>query len=153
MPSPRELVAAELELEVALAQPGVRVADRLPAPAVPDDDAAGSVLALRNRTLEFGVLERMVLRLDRHPLVGGTQARSLGDRPALEDAVQLEPEVIVETARGVLLDHVAQLGARSLVPSERRARGRLRGAVEVALAIVLAQSAAQAAHGRPPSAG
>jgi hypothetical protein len=46
----------------------------------------------------------MVLGQHREALVGGVEARSLGNGPALEDAVDLQPEIVVETARGVFLD-------------------------------------------------
>src|SRR5207302_15172 len=61
VPAPLELAAAELELEVALGQLLVRVALGRPASTVPDDDAAGAVLALGDAPLELGIIERVVL--------------------------------------------------------------------------------------------
>src|SRR6185503_5015983 len=71
MPAPLELAAAELELEMTLGQLLVRVALRRPASAIPDDDAAGTILALGDATLELGVVERMVLDPHRQALIPG----------------------------------------------------------------------------------
>ena len=45
---------------------------------------------------ERRVAERVVLGADREPLVGGIEARALGDRPALQDAVELKAEIPVQ---------------------------------------------------------
>ena len=57
---------------------------------------------------EAAVLERMVLDLHREPLVRRIEARPLGHRPALQHAVELQPEVVVQMAGGVLLDDERQ---------------------------------------------
>jgi hypothetical protein len=46
----------------------------------------------------------VVLHHDGQPLVRRVQGRPLGHGPGLEDAVHLQAEVVVEAARGVLLD-------------------------------------------------
>src|SRR5262249_25142620 len=87
------------------------------------------VLALRDRPLERSVLERVVLDVDGEPLLRRIEARPLRHRPALEDAVELESEVVVEPARGVLL-HAEEEPVRT--PLRDRALG-LGGAAQVAL--------------------
>ena len=71
---------------------------------------------LRDGALEVAVVERMVLGPHRQALVVGIEARPLGHRPALEHAVQLEPEVPVQPGRVVLLDDEAVALARPFLP-------------------------------------
>ena len=73
MPAAFELARLQLELEMALRQPACGIALRRPAAAVPDDHAAGAVLALGDAPLELGIVERVVLDVHRQALV-------LGDR-------------------------------------------------------------------------
>src|SRR5690606_21196612 len=87
VPAPAQLLAGELERQVALLEPRVRIADRLPGAAVPHEDAAATVLAGRDHAFEVGVLERVVLGLGRQPPLARHQARTLRHRPALEHAV------------------------------------------------------------------
>src|SRR5207249_498259 len=81
----------------------------------------------------------VVLGHHRQALVLGVEARALGDRPALEHALHLETEVVVQARGRVLLDHE---GASLLLLFLASRLGRDR---EVALAVVLLQ-----AHRRPP---
>jgi hypothetical protein len=54
----------------------------------------------------------VVLDVDREMPLAAPQRDALGHGPARERSVPLEPEVVVEPARGVALDHEAwQLGA------------------------------------------
>src|SRR5260370_22313969 len=48
---------------------------------VPDDDRSRAVLARREHALEVLVVTRVVLRLDREPLLRGVRGRALGHRP------------------------------------------------------------------------
>ena len=77
-PAAVQLLAVEAELELAGAVAGARVADRLPGAVVPDDHLARAVLALRDRSLEAAVVDRVVLDVHRHPLVG----RDRGSAPS-----------------------------------------------------------------------
>ena len=63
--------------------------------------------ARRDHALEVEILDRVVLDVDGHPPNAGIEGRPLGDRPAHEDAVDLEPEVVVETRGAVSLDDEA----------------------------------------------
>ncbi len=47
----------------------------------------------------------MVLRADRQALVGRVEAGPLGDRPALEHAVDLQSQIPVQPGGVVLLNH------------------------------------------------
>jgi hypothetical protein len=74
----------------------------------------------------------MVFDLNRQPFVGGVQRGSARDRPGLEDPIELEPEVIVETPRRVLLDDEAQ----SLARGDGIRPAGLRGFLEIAFRAV-----------------
>ena len=108
-PAALELFTVELELEVALLISGDRIADRMPGASIPYHHRARSVLTRRNDAFEAAVFERMVLDVHRQPLVVRVEAWSLGHRPAQQDAVQLEPEVVVQVAGRMFLDDEAQL--------------------------------------------
>src|SRR6266513_1816116 len=73
--------------------------------AVPHDHFARAVLLRGNHALERGVVVRVVLGHDREALVRGVERRASGNGPGLEHAVALQPEVVVQLARRVLLDH------------------------------------------------
>jgi hypothetical protein len=125
-PQAAQLVARELEQELAVGQPTGRVELVQAAAAVPDDDRAGAVVVRRNDALEIAVLEGMVLGGHRQALLGRVQRGSLGHRPGDQHAVDLQPQVVVATARGMLLhhEHAGALGARD---------ERLRGGADPAL--------------------
>src|SRR5262249_51016250 len=76
------------------------------------DHGAAAVLALRDVALELEVLHRVVFGLHREPLFVGDEARPVRHRPALEHAVELEPQVIVQAPRSVHLHHefAAEIG-------------------------------------------
>src|SRR5207248_7467740 len=76
-----ELVALELEEEFPFFESLPPILERDPLAAVPDDDAAGTVVPRRNHTLEVAVLQRMVFDFDRQPLVVHVVRRSFGNRP------------------------------------------------------------------------
>ena len=78
--------------------------DELVGATIPDLDGAGAVLARWDLSLEFGVVEGMVLDVHREVAFAGRERHSLGDSPAREDAVALEPEVVVEAAGSVPLN-------------------------------------------------
>src|SRR5690606_3659160 len=67
-----------------------------------------AVLVLGNHAFEVAVFERMVLGLHREAALARIEARSLGHRPALQDAVQLEAKVIVQPPRRMALHRVAE---------------------------------------------
>src|SRR5438067_13931677 len=80
----------------------------------------------------------MILALDRGPLFSRIERRSLRNRPALEYAFELETEVVVKSARSVLLDD-----ERPTLPVEPLPR-RLRRLFEITLFAIFFE-----AHGSP----
>src|SRR6185312_14231022 len=102
-PAPVELLAVELELELAFTVALARIAEGQPFAAVPNDHGASAVLPGRDHALEARVGERMVLHVHRHAPHVRIEARALGHRPALERAVELEAEVVMQPPRRVLL--------------------------------------------------
>jgi hypothetical protein len=116
MPATLELLAVEREGQPTLLQSPVRIAFRMPAAAIPDHDRAGAI-TLRYRALELVVVDRMVLDLDREALLGWIKAGPAGYRPALHDPVELEPQIIMETARRMLLDHITMAGLPRPLPA------------------------------------
>ncbi|MBB4482288.1 hypothetical protein GGE46_004901 [Rhizobium etli] len=104
-----QALAVKRELEIALEKGllGARSSLRLPITAIPQHDCAAAILAFRNRTFEIAIIEWMVLDLDRQALVVWIERWTLGDGPALEHAVELEPQVVVQTCRIVLLNDEA----------------------------------------------
>ena len=79
--------------------------DQLVGAAVPDLHRSRAVVAGRNLTLEAPVRERVILDVDGEVLRAGLERHALGNGPARERAVPLEPEVVVEPAGVVPLDH------------------------------------------------
>src|SRR5262249_60370950 len=59
--------------------------------------------ALGDIALEIEVFHRVILGADRQPLLADDQAWPAGHRPALERAVKLEPQIVMNPARVVLL--------------------------------------------------
>ena len=84
---PRELLAVELELQLALLEREARLDHGRPRPAVPEHDRPRPVLALRDDPLEGAVLDRVVLDVHREPLVARVEGRALRHGPAQQDAV------------------------------------------------------------------
>jgi hypothetical protein len=129
MPGAFQLLAVEAELEVPLAIAELGIELRRPGALVPHHHRAGAIFALRDHALEVAIFQRMVLDMDREPLLVGDEARPFRHGPALEDAVQLQAEIVVHPARGVLLDDVrifrggiAALGRGLLAGGLRRLR-------------------------------
>ncbi len=142
-PAAHEALAGEPELELALLEARARVAHRLPTAGVPEHHRAAAVLALGDGALEVAVLDGVVLDVHGEPPDLGVEARPLGHGPADEDAVEFEPQVVVQAARGVLLDAEQAAGqalrAAGFGPGLGRTLG-LGGLAEVALAPVRAQA-------------
>src|SRR5215467_12853643 len=108
----------------------VRVALRVPAAAIPDHDGAAAIFPLRDGSLEGVVFDRMIFHVDGKAFFARHETRAAGDRPTLHHPVELEPQVIMQTPGGVLLDdELISLGSM-------RAPPRFRGDVELALPAV-----------------
>ncbi|MHC2538449.1 hypothetical protein ACVJMY_008018 [Bradyrhizobium diazoefficiens] len=127
-PASVQLFAVQRELQVALPKTTLGIIG-LPGAAVPQHDRAAAILAFRDRSFEIAIVERMVLDLDRQPLVVRIERGALRHRPGLEHAVELEAEIVVQPAGVMLLDHEASLFRRGY----RGLAGGLRGLLEVPL--------------------
>jgi hypothetical protein len=130
-PAAVKFLARERELQLAGAKPGFGIAHGRPGAPIPEENRAAPVLSLGDDALEASVLERVILGLHGEALVGRIEARPLRDCPAREDAADLQTEVVVKASRIVLLDHECRATAL-----RGRATSRLRGAGEVALAVI-----------------
>src|SRR5882672_6431937 len=80
--------------------------------AVPYHYRSRAIIAFRNFPFEVGVVQRMIFRLHRQPLVGVALGRSLGHGPRLQRSIDRKPEIVVQPRCPVLLNHerVAMLG-------------------------------------------
>src|SRR5256885_16184572 len=76
-----------------------------PFTAVPELNGPAAILALGNGAFEVAVVERMVLDLDRQPLVMRIERRTARHRPGFEDAVEFQTKIVMQPRRVVLLDH------------------------------------------------
>ena len=125
-------VAVEDEMEMPLGDGLARILarDRLPGAVIPQHHRAAAILALGDRALERRIGHGMVFGADREALVVGIEAGAARDRPALEHAIQLQPEIPMEARRVVLLHH------EDLAGLHRELSGRLGGAREIALGVV-----------------
>ena len=93
-------------------------------PLVPDLDRAGAVVARRDLALERRVRERVILDVDGEMLRPRLERHALGDGPAGEHAVALEPEVVVEPAGVVALDDEDRAPCRACPSRTARASSR-----------------------------
>src|SRR6185295_11957356 len=114
-PAPAKLEPEELQLHLAALVLLVDVLglERAEPAVIPDDHGSRPVVAGGDHALEGAVLQRMILDVDRQPLLLDARGGPLRDRPALQRAVQLEPEVVVHVARPVLLDDETRGGSGS----------------------------------------
>ncbi len=132
-----QFLAVEHEFEIAFRIGRFRVGiDRSPGPAIPDQRSPGAVLPFGNDPLEPAIFERVVFDMDRQALFGRIEARTLRHRPALQHTVELEPEIVMQPARGMLLDHEGQRPRRGLARHDACRLGRLR---EIAFPSVLGE--------------
>ena len=126
VPGAAQLVAAELEGELAAGERLRRVLQGHPDALVPHDDLARAVVALGDDPLEVGVLDRVVFHLHGHALVGGVEGRPARHRPRAQDPAPLQAEVVVQPGGGVLL-HAEEAGAAPGRGGGGRGRGTGRG--------------------------
>src|ERR1700733_877823 len=85
---------------------------------VPDGDIAGTV---GGGVLELRAVNRVVLGATGHPPVLRVGRGAAGDRPRHQDAVDLQPKVVVVAARRMMLDH--ELWPAIALSSASRLRG------------------------------
>ena len=102
--------AFKIEFEIATGKSLLRrgPAFWLPVAPIPKLDRAAAVLALRNRAFKVAIVQRMILDLDRQPLVLRAKGRPFRHRPGPEHPVEFEAEVIVQACRVMPLDDKTQ---------------------------------------------
>ena len=104
MPVAFEPLAIQRENELALFQPFMRVAIGHPGAVIPHDHRAPAILPFGDGAFPGEVIERMVLSLDGEALDPGHHADAFGDGPALEHAVELEPQIEMKAPRIMALN-------------------------------------------------
>ena len=109
IPAAFQPLAVQFEGEMALLQSGVRIAFRLPGASVPEHHRPAAIFAFRDRALEGAIGQGMILGPHRQPLVGRIEAGPFGHGPAQQNAVQFQPEIVMQTRGVVLLDQVRKL--------------------------------------------
>src|SRR5262245_54049058 len=131
-PAALELLARKGEFQLALAKGLFRfdpIVLRRPEATIPYHDGATAILSLRNRPFKVTIVERMILDLDSQAAIARAKRRSLGDSPGLEDAIHLQPHIVMKPRGGVFLNDKAGVPGRL----DLRLPARLRGDREVAL--------------------
>ena len=129
-----QLVAVQLEQELAVLEAVLEVLQGQVGAVVPDGDLASAVVAGRDRALEVRVLHGMVFHLHGEALVLGIHGRALGHRPGLQHVAHFEAEVPMQARGGVLLHHEQSPRAAGRGRS-RAAEGLRRGRGAAALAV------------------
>ena len=110
------------------------VQDVGPCAAVPNNDGATAVLALGDRALERGVVDRVILDLDRQALLRRVRGRAARDSPGFEHSAKFKPQVVVQPGRGMFLhDELVRLDGGS-------GAGRLLGLLEITLGAIAGES-------------
>ncbi len=102
-------LAVQDEMQMPFLQCLARVlaGDRLPGAVIPQHHRPAAIFLFGNRTLEIAISERVILGPHRQPLVLGIETWPLRHRPAFQDTVQLQPEIIMEAGGVMLLDDEA----------------------------------------------
>ncbi|MCY1229696.1 hypothetical protein D9M72_420720 [compost metagenome] len=106
-PTACQLFSVQIEEQLACGHTFTRIAYWLPRATIPDNHRAGAILFGRDLSLKIGIVERVVLHMDRDTLFAGIVARALGHRPTEQHAIEFEPEIVVQPLRPMLLDHEA----------------------------------------------
>src|SRR5579862_2388672 len=120
MPAAVQFLAVEIEGQMPLGQPLVRIALGRPMTAIPDHHGTSAIFALRDGALEAVVLDRVVLDMDGKTLLAGIEARAARDRPAFHDAVELEPQIVMQPPRRMFLNHITVAAALFLAATRLR---------------------------------
>ena len=104
-PTPHQLVAAQLEQQLAALEALVERLQLGVLAAIPHDDVAGAVVAVWNAALELGIGEGMVFHLHGEALVVRIGRGPLGHRPGAQHAIHLQAHVPMQVAGAMLLHH------------------------------------------------
>src|SRR5258706_8188016 len=98
-PATFHALAVQFDLQVALFEIAQRRAFGLwlPASLVPELNGAAAIFALGNCSFEGAVVQRMILDLHRETLDRRIERRRFRHRPGFVDAVELEPEIEMQS--------------------------------------------------------
>ena len=111
-PHKRKSALKPLALEFELEQPRLKsamcVVTRRPSAPIPQHHGAAAILSLWDRTLKALVFDWMVFRTNGETLVCGIKARASGHGPTLQDPIELEPQIKMQSSRIVLLHDKSQ---------------------------------------------
>src|ERR1700686_512256 len=103
-----------------LGEPFVRIALRRPMAAIPDHHGTAAIFALRDGALKAFVRDRMVLDVDGETFFAGIETRATRDRPAFHNAVELEPQIVMQPPCRMFLNHITV--AAAFFPTAARLR-------------------------------
>ena len=132
-PDAAELVAVQLEEELALQEPLLRRLQGDPAAAVPHDGRSGAVVAVGDHAFVVGVFDGMVFDLHRHPLLRRVRREAPRHRPGHQHPVHLQAEIVVQPPGRVFLHHEEPIAHRG----RRGGRAhRLAGAVRPSFGVI-----------------
>src|SRR5690625_181524 len=107
MPTAGQLFSMDAEFEMPFPHPLLRISDRLPPAAIPENDGAAAIFILGDRPLEIAIFKRMILGLDCQTFLTRHEARPLWNRPAFQHPILFETEIIMPPARIMFLDEIA----------------------------------------------
>jgi hypothetical protein len=101
-------LAVQRELQVAGFDSRLWRTFRRPVATVPKLNRPAAILSFRNRAFEVAVVERVIFNFDRQALVVRVERRTSRHRPRFEDAVELEPKIVVQSRGRVFLNYKAE---------------------------------------------
>ena len=108
--------------------------------AIPDHDSAAAVVALRDHALEILVIDRVILDLDREMFFAPLPGDALGHGPGFQNAVHLQPEIVVQPARVMFLNDEARRARDPLRPRLFLRAARLGGDGKISFPLVFGQT-------------
>ncbi len=152
-PTAAQLEPEQLQLQLAalVLVEWVLGLERAEPTPVPHDDRSRAIVPRRDHSLEIPVFERVVFDVDGQSLLLDMGRGPLGHRPALQGAVQLQPQVVVHVPGPVLLDDETGAGRGGDAWCRARFAERLGGPGGVALLpVVLETGAADLVQGVAP---
>ena len=116
-----ELFAAEPELDFTSCPLllGIEIALDVEPATVPNHHRTRTIIALRNDSFEIGVAHGVIFSLHRHAFIGGIQRGPFGNSPGLERTVDGQAKIVMQAARGVLLDDECAVELRSSLGGSR----------------------------------
>src|SRR3984893_13850987 len=105
-PAAVQTLSLQRELEVAARKRFLwrLVAFGLPISAAPELNRPAAIFALGDRSLEVPIIERVILDLDREPLIMGIERWPAGHGPRFKDPVELKPKIVMQPRCRMLLD-------------------------------------------------